>query len=1125
MDLVSQNQPHFQTHQALLVIGLQNDFVLPDGRLPVNIKNGFLERIQVLIPKFRQLNGNVIWVQTLYEADRIANDANTGEGDALVVGGLIDGDESSNEGGDEESAKDAKDLSPAQSKTSKHKQRALDLLKRVSARRKTIPREVARASAEQDDELFLLKTEKKTPACVPDTYGAQFADVIARQFELPADMVIRTTHYSAFQGTNLLMTLRAKLVTELYICGCITNVSVLATVIDAARHGVKINVIEDCLGFRKQSRHDLALKRMDEFFDAYLVNSTEILEREPPATPPQKHSTSPNGSRKGSKASDKPIEALLGKMSLNDDGRPASRTSNPRSPTRVLSGKQRTLSLVSVAESRKTTQSATGSIPEPIAEPATEPTDKQFADMLVKGATIAGAQEPAPDKEKKETNLVKTKIRMRSKQKKKKKKKDGDGSKEKAESSPANGGPSTPVRHGTAESVTASQAAASTPIEPQRAPQITKAESTVNLRDKDLRQQALKSVASVPVLSTKATGEEKERNRLSDLSDRVRLSLSRAPKSDAASESKKGLSSATSTKAGSTPTKSEDKSTKQTPRKIPEPAAAKLTPLPAEAPISKATELQPPTRAAPPPPTPSAKSSTMGKNSKLQSLATLPVLGPEDKIAEGDSRIINDFFPADLHHPTDPSRPLKDLIFTQLYNEVRWQKMLHQQGEVPRLVCCQGEFGQDGSMPVYRHPTDQTLPLLHFSPKVQVIRRQAEKLVGHPLNHVLIQLYRSGNDYISEHSDKTLDIVKNSSIVNVSFGAQRTMRLRTKKTSAPKAEEEKKDDDNQRVTQRVAMPHNSMFVLGLKSNEKWLHGIMADKRLASERSEPETANNGIRISLTFRHIGTFLDAKESTIWGQGATAKDQRDAADVINGDEDENERLIRAFSRENHQNEFAWEEHYGPGFDVLHLHPPPADQPILFASNNSMETQQAQLCLSEAKIAYTLIDAPALEKAFEVDRQVAFRDNDALHTEVGMASSLLLYLDRYYPFDRDDRSKPCTAAAYPTIILAAGLMKAWVNRRVPTYFSDFKNMLAVLEEQLDIQGGPFIAGRRFSIADCYIWPILDELVVGYEGWTEEAYPCLTEYFKTTWRKKACVKKLREKLPDVRKNAGTEKDE
>jgi alkylated DNA repair dioxygenase AlkB len=42
---------------------------------------------------------------------------------------------------------------------------------------------------------------------------------------------------------------------------------------------------------------------------------------------------------------------------------------------------------------------------------------------------------------------------------------------------------------------------------------------------------------------------------------------------------------------------------------------------------------------------------------------------------------------------------------------------------------------------------------------------------------VLIQLYRTGADYISEHSDKTIDVVRGSRIVNVSLGARRTMTL------------------------------------------------------------------------------------------------------------------------------------------------------------------------------------------------------------------------------------------------------------------------------------------------------------------------------------------------------------
>ncbi|KAK5001517.1 hypothetical protein LTR39_006939, partial [Cryomyces antarcticus] len=296
-------------------------------------------------------------------------------------------------------------------------------------------------------------------------------------------------------------------------------------------------------------------------------------------------------------------------------------------------------------------------------------------------------------------------------------------------------------------------------------------------------------------------------------------------------------------------------------------------------------------------------------------------LGPTDRIGEGDSRIVYDLLPMTFSNPTHG----QDSFFDRLYNEVRWQKMYHVQGEVPRLVCVQGEIGPDSSMPVYRHPSDRSLPLLHYSPSVEQIREEVQKVVHHPLNHVLIQLYRSGNDYISEHSDKTLDIVRGSSIVNVSFGAQRTMRLRTKKSANP--------DLEARQTQRVPMPHNSMFVLGPETNMRWLHGINADRRRLEERSDVELAYEGMRISLTFRHIGTFLNADESLIWGQGATGKTREVAAGTVNGDDAKTHAMINAFGTENHCSDFDWNATYGAGFDVLHFRAPPPILPIFFLS------------------------------------------------------------------------------------------------------------------------------------------------------------------------------------------------
>jgi nicotinamidase-related amidase/alkylated DNA repair dioxygenase AlkB len=1120
MDLVSQNQPHFQTHQALLVIGMQNDFIQPEGRLPVSTKNGYLDRIQTLIPKFRELNGNVIWVQTLYEGDRIANDPNTGEGDALVVGGLVDGDESSTEGGEEDDV--LKELPTEKMKSpSKHKQRALDLLKRVSARRKTLPREVARATAEQDDELFLLASEKKTPACVPNTHGAQFADIIAMQFELPADMVIKTSNYSAFQGTSLLMTLRAKLVTELYICGCITNISVLATVIDAARHGVKINVIEDCLGYRKKGRHELALKRMDEFFDAYLVNSTEILARERVPVP-EKKPTSSNGSRNGLKDNERLIDEALGRLSLRDaEGRPSSRPQSIRSPTKILTGGERKLSLVSAAETRKALNSPLSN------EQSVEPTDKEFTDNLVRGAIVPGAD----DGEKEETKLVTKKIRMRSKgtKKKKKKKIDGDAAPEDVETVEVDTEASAAVTHGTTEAPTpvpvtlqASEAAKSPSRpepEPRRGSLLARAESVLNLREKMTKQQPLKSVASQPALSGKVDVKEKDKDRDS-WSDRMRQTLSRAPKSESDSRNR---TSYISTKA---PSKAESRPESiSTPiAQVPELSSKGIDTTQKEAAEAGAEEpsvSQESTITASTLSTPTTMTATKTKPTKLQSLANLPMLGPGDKIGEGDSSILHDFIPADLKHPSEPIKPLRDVIFTNLYNEVHWQTMHHQTGAVPRLVCAQGLFGTDGSMPVYRHPSDQSLPLLHFSPKVEVIRRRAEKVVGHPLNHVLIQMYRDGTDYISEHSDKTLDIVRGSSIVNVSFGAQRTMRLRTKKSSTTPASttdkdgEKKETEEKTRETQRIPLPHNSIYSLGPATNTSFLHSIQPDKRIPTERSALELAYNGIRISLTFRHVGTFLDARSNTIWGQGATAREQRDAADVINNDEEESEKLIHAFGTENKSSsDFNWDSTYGTGFDVLHLHTAPPDLPILFASNNAIETAQARLALWEGKIQHEFIEAPILDPEFEVDRQVSFRDTDAMHTEMHMSSCILMYLDKYYPFDASERNKEITANAYPTMLLAAGLLKAWNNRIVPTYMTEFVSLLAQMEDRMVIQGGPFIAGKRFSVADCQVWPVVDELVEKWEGWSEEMYPGLAEWYCMTWRKKGCVKKLREKLSE-----------
>lgn len=1033
-------KPKVQTRQALMVIGLQNEFISPTGHLPIDTASGFLDRVHSLISKFRDLNGNIIWVQSLYEADRLANTSSTGEGDALVIAGLVDGEENSSQAGDDESIISLPAAAPqAQSRSAKHKQRALDLFKRVSSRRKALPVEEIKVIVEEDEELFLLKRAKKGAACVPGTEGAQFTKEIKDQIQTPRDALIKTTNYSAFLGTNLLLTLRARLITEIYVCGCLSNVSVLATVIDGARHGIKINVVQDALGFRKQARHDLAMKRMEEFFDAWIVTTTDVLAKEHfEVIIPVKEEAKTD--EKDTKQSKDDLEALVGKLSLKEQPNAALATSNG--------------SATKSSGARSSPSDDTGSRTEINAATGQAQNDEE---LFVAAARFRRAKAPGqPPTDNGEPKLVQSKTRMR----KKKKKKPAEGFV--AESSTLNG--ELTNQTGNLQSWTATNNEIVTPDAQSQTP-------SNSLQKDDAHHQL-------------PEGDASEANRAS----------------------KDGLVSkvdaSTKTVPGGPPTDS----TASTSGPL---AESRLTPPPIAVvtsdPTSAKAEESPSTHAQVP---------VVVKSSKLKSLANLPVLGPDDNIAEGDSRIVHNLIDPEFCHPTNPTKPLANTIFQQLNSEVRWQKMLHQQGEVPRLVCCQGEFGDDGSKPIYRHPADQMLPLLHFSPKVQWIRRAAEKQVGHPLNHVLIQLYRGGNDYISEHSDKTLDIAKGSSIVNVSFGAQRTMRLRTKKGSKPGSDGE---ENTPRETQRVAMPHNSMFVLGLKSNDKWLHGIMADKRLDTERSEMETAYMGARISLTFRHIATFLDANETVIWGQGASSKDQRGAADVVNNDEVEAERMIRAFSRENHSSNLSWDECYGGGFDVLHLHEPPEQHPVLFAGSNVLETKQVQLALWESKINHTLLKAPELDKNLGTGQKIVFRDNDTFFTEVEGITSTLHYLDRYHSFCAE---KPVTAAAYALLdrlAQAPGFFSNHATSSIPpvsaTEVSAPEATLQMLSDQLANHGGPFIAGKRFSIADCVVWPALDECVEAWAHWDETKWPGLAEYYRLAWKKKSCLKKLRAVLP------------
>ncbi len=529
------------------------------------------------------------------------------------------------------------------------------------------------------------------------------------------------------------------------------------------------------------------------------------------------------------------------------------------------------------------------------------------------------------------------------------------------------------------------------------------------------------------------------------------------------------------------------------------------------------SDLKTPTLSSPPPPVTSQ--GNMKGDAKAQAVAGSTVSSP---LCEGDTNIITDAL----------SPSLAAGAFDLLKSEVNWASMSRLGGEVPRRVAVQGEVDEDGSMPVYRHPTDESPQLLPFSPTVLAIKKETEKHVGHPLNHVLIQHYRSGNDYISEHSDKTLDIVRGSFIANVSLGAERTMVFRTKRADKdPSKKNEKFDSDVDsasvspmaqkkapdsppaaatkettlpRTTQRAPLPHNSLCRMGLETNMRWLHAIRQDKRPDNQKSAAEVASGGERISLTFRHIATYLDAAQSRIWGQGAEGKTKAAAKPVVNGQTAEAVELLRAFGRENHSSEFDWDASYAKGFNVLHMGTPKR----FCRGPNLVMNMQVDVALAELGVA-------SANGAISVGTR--FEDNDPGRAVVDDCFAILLYLDGVYgPGRRNDHSTQAELAKkfdrfararvlwakwreavqelYPVVELAGESSSASATGEVLA--KEIDGALALWkkwaeEEKAAASAAPpkeagntepprscFLAGSEGpSVVDYAVWPVLHEIV------------------------------------------------
>jgi hypothetical protein len=201
-----------------------------------------------------------------------------------------------------------------------------------------------------------------------------------------------------------------------------------------------------------------------------------------------------------------------------------------------------------------------------------------------------------------------------------------------------------------------------------------------------------------------------------------------------------------------------------------------------------------------------------------------------------------------------------------------------------------------------------------------------------------------------------------------------------------------------------------MFILGPETNGSWLHGIMPDKRPSAEHVPAESAFGNMRISITFRLIGTFLSADSRLIWGQGAVAKHRPDARSTVNGNPEESQRLINAFGIENQATAPEWNTIYGTGFDVLHLKSelPEHEKPMLFLSGDENIDAATTARLSELGIDVETIAPPTEQLTKDLrdangdplivtsahQRVICFRQAGGMHAEVQGKTAIFMLLE-----------------------------------------------------------------------------------------------------------------------------------
>lgn len=170
-----------------------------------------------------------------------------------------------------------------------------------------------------------------------------------------------------------------------------------------------------------------------------------------------------------------------------------------------------------------------------------------------------------------------------------------------------------------------------------------------------------------------------------------------------------------------------------------------------------------------------------------------------------------------------------DRWLAQLIAETPWQqprvRLYGREHMVPRLVAWYGDAEAR-----YRYSGLSHSPLA-WTPLLAQIRTRLVATLGQPLNGVLLNYYRDGQDSMGWHSDDEAELGRNPLIASLNLGGSRRFDFRRKGQS--------------RIEHSLLLNHGSLLVMRGPTQHYWQHQV------AKTRS-PCTP----RLNLTFRMIRT-----------------------------------------------------------------------------------------------------------------------------------------------------------------------------------------------------------------------------------------------------------------------------